>query len=82
MQGLIAELQYPSQNITENAESFTHSLQNARNRYIVKKGNQQNMNPPTIIPKVLAAFVSIRNRFTWALMFLFPILEISFGFEL
>jgi hypothetical protein len=31
------------------------------------------------LPTVLAAFVSLRNRFTCALMFLLPILEISFG---
>lgn len=55
-------------------------LQKARIRYIVKNGNQQNMKPPTMMPNVLAAFVSIRNRFTCALMFRFPIrFEIIFG---
>uniref|UniRef100_A0A1A9Z8D2 Uncharacterized protein n=1 Tax=Glossina pallidipes TaxID=7398 RepID=A0A1A9Z8D2_GLOPL len=35
---------------------------------MVKNGNQQNMKRPTIIAKVLAALVSIRNRLTCALM--------------
>lgn len=37
------------------------------------------MNPPTIIPSVLAAFVSILKRLTCALIFLLPILEMSLG---
>uniref|UniRef100_A0A1B0BBA6 Uncharacterized protein n=1 Tax=Glossina palpalis gambiensis TaxID=67801 RepID=A0A1B0BBA6_9MUSC len=40
---------------------------------MVKNGNQQNMKRPTIIAKVLAAFVSIRNRLTCALMLRLPI---------
>lgn len=47
--------------------------QNARTKYIVKKGSQQQMNKPTIIAKVFAAFVSMRKRFTCALILRLPI---------
>lgn len=47
--------------------------QKARTRYMVKNGSQQNIKPPTIIAKVLAALVSIRKRFTWAFMLRLPI---------
>lgn len=48
-------------------------------RYMVKKGSQQRMKPPTMIPSVLAALVSILKRFTWNFMLRLPIfLEISF----
>jgi len=50
MQGLIAELQYPSQKRTENNNGGIQVAQNARITYIVKNGNQHRMNPPTIIP--------------------------------
>lgn len=40
-----------------------HNSQNARIMYIVKNGNQQSMNPPTIKANVLAALVSMRKRF-------------------
>jgi len=40
------------------------SSQKARTRYMVKKGNQQQMKQPTMMPKVLAAFVSILKRRT------------------
>jgi hypothetical protein len=32
---------------------------------MVKKGNQQTMKQPTMMPSVLAAFVSTRKRRTW-----------------
>ena len=48
------------------------SSQNAVTRYIVKKGNQQTMKQPTMMPRVLAAFVSTRNLRTWFLIFLRP----------
>lgn len=48
------------------------SSQNARIKYIVKNGSQQTINPPTIIAKVLAAFVSMRNRFAWTFKIRFP----------
>lgn len=70
--GLTAELQYPSQKSTENKRSLTHPSQNPRYRYIVKKGNQQTMKPPTMIARVLAALVSMRNLRTWTLMLRFP----------
>ena len=60
----MAELQYPNQNNIEKTMGFMQSGQKARIKYIVKKGIQHNMNPPTMIPNVLAAFVSIRKRFT------------------
>lgn len=62
--GFIAELQYPSQNSTEKTIGDTHSPQNALTTYTLKNGSQQNTKPPTMMPRVFAAFVSIRKRFT------------------
>lgn len=64
MHGFIAELQQPSQNSTLNTVGWMQFGQKARTRYMVKNGNQQRMNPPTMMPSVFAAFVSIRNFFT------------------
>ena len=50
--------------MTEKASGGTHSSQKAVTRYMVKKGNQQQMKQPTMIPSVLAALVSMRNRRT------------------
>ena len=55
-----------------------HSGQNARTTYIVKNGVQHTMNPPTMMPSVLAAFVSILKRFTCA--FMLRLLSLSTGF--
>lgn len=43
------------------------SSQKARIRYAVKKGNQQMMKPPTMMPTVFAAFVSAWKRRAWNL---------------
>lgn len=51
--------------------SGVQPVQKGRSRYTVKKGSQHTMNPPTIIARVLAAFVSMRNRFACNLAFLF-----------
>ena len=56
----------------ENARLGMQSSQNAVTRYTVKKGNQQQMKQPTIMPKVFAAFVSILNLRTWDFMFRLP----------
>ena len=50
MQGLRAELQYPSQKRTEKTRGGIHFSQKALHTYIMKNGSQQTMNPPTIIP--------------------------------
>ena len=60
----MAELQYPSQKMTEKRIPGMQSWQNALIRYEVKKGNQQQMKQPTMMPKVLAALVSMRKRRT------------------
>lgn len=52
-------------------------LQNALTKYIVKNGSQQQTNPPTIMPKVLAALVSIRNRLTWKRRDLYLVSELT-----
>lgn len=76
----MALLQYPNQNRVENNKGGMQDVQNARIRYMVKNGSQQHINPPTIMAKVFAALVSIRNLLTCALIFRFPIrLEIIFG---
>lgn len=49
-----------------------HSWQNARIMYMVKNGSQHNIKPPTMIASVLAAFVSIRNRFACTLNMRLP----------
>jgi len=48
-------------------EGTHESSQNALIKYAVKKGNQQMINPPTIIPTVLAALVSAWNLLAWNL---------------
>lgn len=55
---------------------MTHCEQMPLIRYIVKNGNQQRINTPTIMPNVLAALVSMRNLFTWSLMLRRPILDV------
>ncbi len=57
---------YPSQKMMLNAKAGMQSSQKAVTRYIVKNGNQQQMKQPTMIPRVLAALVSILNRRTWS----------------
>lgn len=64
---MIALLQYPSQNNTENRTGSMHNSQKARIMYMVKNGNQHNMKPPTMIASVLAAFVSLVKRFACTL---------------
>lgn len=49
-----------------------HSWQKARTKYMVKKGSQHTMKPPTMMPNVLAAFVSMRNRFACTLRIRLP----------
>lgn len=66
-------LQYPSQKNNENSSGWMQLSQNARTKYMVKNGSQHTMNRPTMIANVFAAFVSMRKRFTCALMFRLPI---------
>uniref|UniRef100_A0A182J3H8 Uncharacterized protein n=1 Tax=Anopheles atroparvus TaxID=41427 RepID=A0A182J3H8_ANOAO len=55
------------------------SPQNGRTRYMVKNGSQQKMNPPTMMPSVLAAFVSMRKRFTCTFRCFLPSFLDEFG---